>query len=85
MQGPVVSQVPFALSEGRGQFIDCSTQCPQNGKTGDTIAQMPFSLILSLLPAMFGFAAANQSEEVRTLVVDPVVYGPPFVVDHRIS
>ena len=30
---------------------------------------MPFSLFLSLLPAIFGFAAANQSDEVRTLVV----------------
>jgi hypothetical protein len=34
---------------------------------------MPFSLILSLLPAMFGFAAVNQSEEVRTLVVQEEV------------
>jgi len=31
---------------------------------------MPFSLFLSLLPAMFSFAAVNQSDEVRTLVVE---------------
>jgi hypothetical protein len=31
---------------------------------------MPFSLLLSLLPAMFGFASAAQSDEVRTLVVE---------------
>lgn len=30
---------------------------------------MPFSLFLSLFPALFGFAAAEQSDEVRTLVV----------------
>jgi hypothetical protein len=30
---------------------------------------MPFSLLLSLLPAFFGFAAASQADEVRTLVV----------------
>lgn len=29
---------------------------------------MPLSIILSLLPAMFGFAAAEQSDEVRTIV-----------------
>jgi hypothetical protein len=34
---------------------------------------MPFSLFLSLLPAFFGFAAANQSDEVRTLVVQEEV------------
>ena len=34
---------------------------------------MPFSLFLSLLPAIFGFAAANQSDEVRTLVVQEEV------------
>jgi hypothetical protein len=31
---------------------------------------MPFSLLLSLFPAMFGFASAAQSDEVRTLVVE---------------
>lgn len=31
---------------------------------------MPFMLFLSLLPAMFGFASAEQSDEVRTLVVE---------------
>jgi hypothetical protein len=30
---------------------------------------MPFSLFLSLLPALLGWAASEQSEEVRTLVV----------------
>ena len=34
---------------------------------------MPFSLFLALLPAIFGFAAANQSDEVRTLVVQEEV------------
>ena len=34
---------------------------------------MQFSLFLSLLPAIFGFAAANQSDEVRTLVVQEEV------------
>jgi hypothetical protein len=31
---------------------------------------MPFSLLLSLFLAMFGFASAAQSDEVRTLVVE---------------
>ena len=31
---------------------------------------MPFSLLLSLFPAMFGFASAAQADEVRTLVVE---------------
>jgi hypothetical protein len=31
---------------------------------------MLFSLLLSLFPAMFGFASAAQSDEVRTLVVE---------------
>jgi hypothetical protein len=31
---------------------------------------MPFSLLLSLFSAMFGFASAAQSDEVRTLVVE---------------
>jgi hypothetical protein len=31
---------------------------------------MPFSLLLSLIPAMFGFASAAQSDEVRSLVVE---------------
>jgi hypothetical protein len=31
---------------------------------------MPFSLLLSLFPAMLGFASAAQSDEVRTLVVE---------------
>jgi len=31
---------------------------------------MPFSLLFSLFPAMFGFASAAQSDEVRTLVVE---------------
>jgi hypothetical protein len=31
---------------------------------------MPFSLLLSLFPAMFGFASTAQSDEVRTLVVE---------------
>lgn len=31
---------------------------------------MPFTLFLSLLPAMFGFATAEQSDEVRTLIVE---------------
>ena len=34
---------------------------------------MPFTLFLSLLPAMFGFATAEQSDEVRTLVVQEEV------------
>ena len=31
---------------------------------------MPFSLLLTLFPALFGFASAAQSDEVRTLVVE---------------
>ena len=31
---------------------------------------MPFSLLLSLFPALLGFASAAQSDEVRTLVVE---------------
>jgi hypothetical protein len=31
---------------------------------------MPFSLLLSLFPALFGSASAAQSDEVRTLVVE---------------
>lgn len=34
---------------------------------------MPFSLFLSLLQAMFGFAAVEQSDQVRTLVVQEEV------------
>lgn len=34
---------------------------------------MPFTLFLSLLPAMYGFASAEQSDEVRTLVVEQEV------------
>ena len=41
--------------------------------SGDTISLMPFALFLSLLPAMFGFATAEQSDQVRTLVVEQEV------------
>ena len=34
---------------------------------------MPFSLLLSLFSAMFGFASTAQSDEVRTLVVEQEV------------
>lgn len=34
---------------------------------------MPFSLFLSLLPAMFGFIGAGPSDKVRTLVVEQEV------------
>lgn len=34
---------------------------------------MPIALILSLLPAIFGFAVAEQSDQVRTLVVQEEV------------
>ena len=39
---------------------------------------MPFTLFLSLIPAMFGFATAGPSDEVRTLVVEEeVIMGVP--------
>ena len=41
--------------------------------SGDTTSLMPFALFLSLLPAMFGFATAEQSDQVRTLVVEQEV------------
>ena len=34
---------------------------------------MPFSLLLSLLPVMFGFIGAGPSDELRTLVVEQEV------------
>ena len=34
---------------------------------------MQFTLLISLFPAMFGFASAGQSDEVRTLVVEQEV------------
>jgi hypothetical protein len=40
---------------------------------GITPSQMPFTLFLSLFPAMFGFAVAGPSDEVRTLVVEQTV------------
>lgn len=41
--------------------------------SGDTTSLMPFALFLSLLPAMFGFATAEPSDQVRTLVVEQEV------------
>ena len=41
--------------------------------SGDTTSLMPFAFFLSLLPAMFGFATAEQSDQVRTLVVEQEV------------
>ena len=41
--------------------------------SGDTTSLMPIALFLSLLPAMFGFATAEQSDQVRTLVVEQEV------------
>jgi len=38
---------------------------------------MPFSLLLTLFPALFGFASAAQSDEVRTLVVEREVIMRP--------
>lgn len=40
---------------------------------GFTTIFMPFTLLLSLFPAMFGLATAGPSEEVRTLVVEQEV------------
>lgn len=34
---------------------------------------MPFTLLLSLVPAFFGFASAGPSDEVRTLIVEQTV------------
>lgn len=45
----------------------------RKARDGDTTSLMPFTLFLSLLPAMFGFATAEQSDEVRTLVVQEEV------------
>lgn len=40
------------------------------GFAGFTTVQMPFTLLLSLFPAVFGLATAGPSDEVRTLVVE---------------
>ena len=40
---------------------------------GFTTIQMPFTLLISLFPAMFGFATAGPSDEVRTLIVQEEV------------